>query len=84
MLTAAVTAITVGRGGAVREFGLGGSGTVSEADKAPGSDHEILHVEPGAGAPPETDDPDYVAPAGQTESAGLVIVRFVCTVPPVL
>lgn len=73
-----------GHGGALKEFGLGGSGYVSEADKAPDSDHLILHVEPGAGAPPKTDDADYDGAAGKTESGGLVVIHFVCSIPPVL
>jgi hypothetical protein len=61
--------------------GMGGEGFV--AASAVG-DHLILYSEPGAGVPPRTDDEDYDGTAGVYESNGLVVIHFVCEVPPII
>ena len=42
------------------------------------------NAQPGAGVPPNTEDTDYDGLAGTTEAPGLVVIRFVCTLPPPL
>jgi len=66
-----------GLGGAKGEAALGGTGFV--ADSAVWS--EMLHAEVGSGLPPRTGDPDYADDAGQTETAGRVVIHFSCEPP---
>lgn len=71
-----------GTGGDIGIPGKGGTGFI--ADDALPEHSQRLHAEPGAGIPPKTDDEDYLAPAGETESPGQVVIRFICTLPPPL
>lgn len=69
-----------GTGGERRVAGKGGTGVISaEAVSQP----VILAAQPLDGAPPRTDDPDYVAPAGRTEAPGLVVLYMDCKKPEV-
>ena len=68
-----------GLGAPVREWGHGGSGYVRNT----AIDSQILYSERGTGLPPKTDDEDYTDNAGHAETGGLVVLHFVCTIPPV-
>jgi hypothetical protein len=69
-----------GTGGERGGPGMGGEGFVAES----AIESIMKHSEPGAGVPPDTDDEDYDGTAGSYEQNGLLIIRFVCTVPPIL
>ncbi|MFH2007721.1 MAG: hypothetical protein ABI333_14140 [bacterium] len=70
-----------GPGGARGEAGMGGTGHV---DEVLAIDSKMAHSEPGNTPPPNITDPDYDGVAGTTEESGLVVIRFVCTLPPPL
>jgi hypothetical protein len=72
-----------GSPGDLRLAAHGGTGFVSEVDLLPDRSR-ILHSEPGSGAPPNTDDPDYDGTAGTTEVGGQVVIRYLCEPPPPL
>jgi hypothetical protein len=76
-----------GKGGTHGVSGWGGEGFVS-ADA-------LLSVTenaaPGDDLPPRADDPDYIEalpsyeyPPGSTEAPGLIVIKFVCVIPPVI
>lgn len=70
------------------EGGQGGTGFVD--DDRPGMRlvrHRILYSEPGAGAVPNNEDPDYTAAdydAGICEQPGRVVIHFTCEEPPLI
>ncbi len=69
-----------GKGGAKRKGGSGGSGHVaSGALKS-----RILYAQPKAAVPPNATDSDYDGKAGKEEASGRLVLKFVCSVPPVL
>jgi len=77
-----------GKGGTHGISGWGGEGFVA-ADALLSA---IENADPGDDLPPRADDPDYVAaweaaggyPPGTTEAAGLIVISFVCEIPPVI
>ena len=71
-----------GTGGDICTPGKGGTGYI--APEALPEHSQMLFSQPGAGIPPKTDDDDYLAPTGETESPGQVVIRFICTLPPPL
>ncbi|MFH2005588.1 MAG: hypothetical protein ABI333_03265 [bacterium] len=70
-----------GPGGARGECGMGGTGHV---DEVLAFDWKMEHAEQGNFPPPNITDEDYDGVAGYTEQSGLVVIRFVCTLPPPL
>lgn len=74
---------TGGLGGTDGYEGGGGEGFV-DAVLAVDGRTRLEYSEPGDNPPPNTDDEDYDGEAGLTEKNGLVVVRFVCTMPPPL
>ncbi|MBN1770949.1 MAG: hypothetical protein JXB32_06810 [Deltaproteobacteria bacterium] len=74
-----------GTGGARGQVGKGGTGFVDE-DRAGMRlvRHRILASEPGAGAVPNNDDPDYPAGVGICEAPGHVAIHFTCEEPPLI
>jgi len=71
------------RGGTGGAAGVGGKGGTGYVDPS-AIDSLILGGEAGDAAPPRADDEDYDGTAGQTEQNGLIILRFVCDVPPII
>jgi len=76
-----------GKGGTHGVAGLGGEGFVA----ADAIRFAIENAAPGDDLPPRSDDVDYMAAheasgnyPGVTETAGLVVISFVCEIPPVI
>ncbi|MFH2007717.1 MAG: hypothetical protein ABI333_14120 [bacterium] len=73
------------RGGTGGDIGYAGKGGTSFVGPEALPDRTLrLFAQPGDGVPPNTDDEDYLAPTGETEKAGQVVIRFICTLPPPL
>jgi hypothetical protein len=76
-----------GKGGTHGVSGWGGEGFVSEDALL----HAVESASPGDPLPPRSDDVDYQAYyeetgtlAGVTEVSGLIVIKFVCVIPPVI
>jgi hypothetical protein len=68
-----------GKGGAKGQPSLGGKGFVAKDALS----SLLLSTEPGSGAPPRSDDPDYDGQAGKTERSGRIVIHFSCQQPTI-